>query len=129
MRLSGPRPGATRQERADILRRERAAALTMRASFPAVQQVRLEMQFEGTSNTPAAQTHILHPPARAFFDFPCPYADCDGHFDLNQAVSSALSMSACQTVGILGCAGLRSRDHASKQPCELRLSYRIIATY
>jgi hypothetical protein len=129
MRLSTPGPGATRQERADRLRRERAAALTMRASFPAVQQVRLELQFVGTSNTPAAQAHVLHPPARAFFDFPCPYADCDGHFDLSDAVNSALSTSEHQTAGVLGCAGLRNRDHASKQPCELQLRYRIIATY
>jgi len=130
MRLSSPTgPGATRQERADKLRRERAVALTMRASFPAVQQVRLELQFGGTPNEPAAQAHVLHPPARAFFDFPCPYADCDGHFDLSDAVNGTLSVSARQSAGVLGCNGLRSRDRASKQPCQLQLNYRIIATY
>jgi hypothetical protein len=94
-----------------------------------VQHVRVELQFEGTSNVPASQAHVLHPPARAFFDFPCPYADCDGHFDLSSAVSGTLSTTAHQTAGMLGCAGLRARDHASKQPCELQLAYRIIATY
>jgi hypothetical protein len=129
MRASTPTgAGAARQERTDRLRRDRAAALTLRATFPAVQQLRLELQFEGTSNTPASQTHVLHPPARAFFDFPCPYADCDGHFDLSSAVSGALASKAQQTVGMLGCSGLRARNHASKQPCELQLSYRIVAT-
>jgi hypothetical protein len=129
MRLTTPRPGAARQERADRLRRDRAAALTLKASFPALQQLRLELQFEGTANVPASQAHVLHPPARAFFEFPCPYADCDGHFDLGSAVSGALSSPAHQQAGILGCSGLRARDHASRQPCQLQLAYRIIATY
>jgi hypothetical protein len=129
MRLSAPSPGATRQQRADRLRRDRAAALTLRASFPAVQQLRLELQFEGTSNAPASQAHVLHPPARAFFEFPCPYADCDGHFDLSGAVSGALATPAHQSAGLLSCSGLRARDHSSKQPCQLQLAYRIIATY
>jgi hypothetical protein len=129
MRASARRTLPPRQERAERLRRDRSAALTLRASFPGVQHVRVELQFEGTSNTPASQAHVVHPPARAFFDFPCPYADCDGHFDLSSAVSGTLSTTAHQTAGMLGCAGLRARDHASKQPCELQLAYRIIATY
>lgn len=127
MRLA-PGTGA-RQERADRLRRDRMAALTLRATFPAVQQIRLELRFEGTANTPASQAHVLHPPARAFFEFPCPYADCDGHFDLRSAVNGALAAPEHQTEGMLGCSGLRARDHALKQPCRLQLVYRIIATY
>jgi hypothetical protein len=129
VRLSSPGPGATRQERTEKLRRERAAALTLRASFPTVQQVRLELDFEGTANVPASQAHVLHPPARAFFDFPCPYADCDGHFDLSSAVNDTLASSARQGHGTLTCVGLRCRGHSAKQPCELQLAYRIIATY
>jgi hypothetical protein len=97
--------------------------------YPDVQQVRLELQFDGTSNTLASQAHVLHPPARAFFDYPCPYADCDGHFDLTSAVTGALAASTGQTAGVLECEGQRSRDYASKQPCQLQLSYRIIAQY
>ena len=126
---SVPGTDAARQERTDRLRRERAASLTMRAKFPVIQQLRLELQFEGTSNTPAPQAHVLHPPARAFFDFPCPYADCDGHFDLSSAVEGAMSSTGNRNVGTLGCVGNRARDHASKQPCELQLTYRIIPTY
>ena len=78
MRLSSS-PEASRQERADRLRRERAAARALRVAYPALQQLRLELTFESTSaNTPVPQSHILHPAARAFFEFPCPYADCDG---------------------------------------------------
>jgi hypothetical protein len=128
MRLSSPGPGAARQERTERLRRERATALPLRAMFPGVQQVRLELEFEAAANTPASQAHVLHPPARAFFDFPCPYADCDGHFDLTTVVSGTLSTSAHEAEGVLECAGLRAHGGA-KQPCQLQLSYRIIATY
>src|SRR6185437_14292108 len=101
------------------------AALSLRASYPAVQQVRLELQFEGLSNVPAAQSHVLHPPAQAFFDFPCPYADCDGHFDLTAAVNVALADPAHRAAGVLECPGLRPRDWASKQPCQLHLIYKV----
>jgi hypothetical protein len=120
---------AARQDRADRLRRDRAAALELRAAFPALQQLRLELKFESTTaNTPAAQSHILHPPARAFFTYPCPYADCDGQFDLTEAVSATLAEPSHQTEGMLECSGARARDHASKQPCLLRLVYTVIAT-
>ncbi|HEY6483534.1 MAG TPA: hypothetical protein VIY54_08390 [Steroidobacteraceae bacterium] len=129
MRFAARGPGASRQERADRLRRERAAALTLRASFPAVQQLRLELRFEGTANPPTSQAHVLHPPARAYFEFPCPYADCDGQFDLDSAVNGALAVPAHQAEGHLGCSGSRIRDHSSKQPCQLQLAYKITAMF
>jgi hypothetical protein len=129
MRLAPLSAAAARQERADRLRRDRAAALALRTAFPAVQQLRLEFNFEGTSaSTPAAQSHVLHPPARAFFTYPCPYADCDGQFDLTEAVSTALAGPSRQADGVVECLGVRARDGASKQPCLLRLAYTIIAT-
>jgi hypothetical protein len=130
VRLAPVRPAAARQERMDRLRRDRAAALAIRVAFPAVQQLRLELKFESTtSSTPAFQSHVLHPPARAFFEFPCPYADCDGQFDLTSAVTAALADPAHQAAGMLECAGLRARDYASKQPCRLHLIYTVTATY
>jgi hypothetical protein len=33
------------------------------------------------------------------------------------------------TEGALDCAGLRARDHASKQTCNLRLDYKITAEF
>ena len=129
MRLTPLSPAATRQERVDRLRRDRATALALRAAFPAGQQLRLELKFEGPSaNTPAAQSHVLHPPAQAFFTYPCPYADCDGQFDLTGAVSTALATASHQAEGVLECSGVRARDRACKQPCLLRLAYTVIAT-
>jgi hypothetical protein len=129
MRLSSS-PEASRQERADRLRRERAAARALRVAFPAIQQLRLELTFESsTSNTPVPQSHVLHPAARAFFEFPCPYADCDGGFDLTTAVDTALANKTGKTRGMLECSGQRPEQHGSRRPCKLHLSYAIAATY
>lgn len=130
MKLALVSPAAARQERRDRLRRDRAAALALRVVFPAVQQLRLELTFESTtSSTPAPQSHVLHPPARAFFEFPCPYADCDGQFDLTAAVNAALADPTHRTQGVMECPGERARDVGLKQPCQLRLTYTVAATY
>ena len=121
---------AARQERIDRLRRDRAAAVALRVAFPAVQHLRLELKFESSSaKAPTLQSHVLHPPAQAFFEFPCPYADCDGHFDLTGAVNAALADPAHHGTGVLECFGLRPRDCASKRPCQLQLIYNVTATY
>jgi hypothetical protein len=121
---------AARQERIDQLRRDRAAAVALRVAFPAVQHLRLELKFESSSTkAPTLQSHVLHPPAQAFFDFACPYADCDGHFDLTGAVNAALADPAHHAAGVLECAGLRPWECASKRPCQLQLIYKVTATY
>jgi hypothetical protein len=121
---------AARQERRDRLRRDRAAAVALRVAFPAVQHLRLELKFESSSaKAPTLQSHVLHPPAQAFFEFACPYADCDGLFDLTGAVNAALGDPADRAAGELECSGLRPRDCASKQPCQLHLIYKVTATY
>jgi hypothetical protein len=129
MRLaSGPKD--QRQERAEKLRRERAAASALRVAFPAIQQLRLELLFESSSsNTPGPQSHVLHPAARAFFVFPCPYADCDGGFDLTTAVNVALANEGGRARGVLECSGHRLMQHSSRSPCKLYLTYSIAATY
>jgi len=130
VRLAAGSPAATRQGRMDQLRRDRAAALALRVAFPGIQQLRLELKFESTtSSTPASQSHLLHPPARAFFEFPCPYADCDGQFDLTSAVNAALADPARNAAGVLECSGLRAHDYASKRPCQLHLVYAVSAMY
>jgi hypothetical protein len=128
MKLALVSPAAERQERRDRLRRDRAAALPLREVFPAVQQLRLELLFQGsTSTTPATQSHTLHAPARAFFEFPCPYADCDGHFDLSAAVRAALADPAHRATGALGCSGKRAVRLGAKELCQLRLNYVVTA--
>ena len=130
MKLALVSPGAERQERRDRMRRDRTAALALREVFPAVQQLRLELLFQGSTaaTTPATQSHTLHAPARAFFKFLCPYADCDGHFDLSAAVEAALADPAHRATGMLACAGKRAGRMGVKELCQLRLNYTVIAT-
>ncbi|HEY3784116.1 MAG TPA: hypothetical protein VGL55_02420 [Steroidobacteraceae bacterium] len=129
MRLSSS-PDASRQERTERLRRQRAAARALRVAFPAIQQLRLELTFDsGTTNAPVPQSHILHPAAQAFFEFPCPYADCDGKYDLTAAVDTALANKTGKARGSLECPGHRPEHYNSRRPCKLRLSYAITATY
>jgi hypothetical protein len=124
------RSGTGRQVRMDRLRRDRAAAVALRVAYPAIQDLRLELKFESANaKAPTLQAHVLHPPAQAFFEFPCPYADCDGHFDLTSAVTAAVADPAHHAEGTLECSGLRAGDCASKRPCQLQLIYKVTATY
>ncbi len=128
MRLASRGPDFARQERADRLRRERAAAQPLRVTFPKVQLLRLELSFEGTANPPTFQAHEMHPAARAYFEFPCPFANCSGQFDLNVAVNEAMAHPEHQAHGSLACRGSRAGANATAEPCQLHLSYRITAT-
>jgi hypothetical protein len=130
VRLAPLSAAAARQERAERLRRDRTAAQALRSAFPSVQQLRLDMQFEGAAatNSPTPQSHVLYPPARAFFAFPCPYADCDGQFDLTEAVNAAVADPSRRGEGVLQCSGERVGDRASRHPCLLRLVHRITAS-
>ena len=122
-------PAAMRQERMDQFRRDRATAPVLRATFPMVEQLRIELKFEApSSSAPTPQSHVLYPPARAFFEYPCPYWDCDGQFDLGGAVRAALADATHRAEGVVECQGSRIGDRASKRPCLLRLSYEVSAT-
>jgi len=130
MKLALISPAAERQERRERLRRDRAAARALREVYPAVRQLRLDLLFHGaTLNNPAPQSHTLHAPARAFFEFPCPYADCDGHFDLGAAVQAAISDPMRRAVGELRCPGKRAVRVGDKEPCQLLLGYTVTATF
>jgi hypothetical protein len=129
MKFSPSQGTAVVSDRSILLRRDRAAAPALRAVFPSLAQLRIELRFDGSGGTlPVPQTHVLHPPARAFFVFPCPYADCDGQFDLATAVSAALGAPALRSDGHLECAGQRAGGRASRRPCRLSLHYSITAT-
>ena len=130
MRFGLTNPAVARLEHRERWRHDWAAARALREVFPAVQQLRFELNFESTTtSTPTSQSHVLHPPARAFFEFRCPYWDCDGQFDLTRAVNAALADPAHQAEGVLECCGERARDRGSKQPCQLRLIYTVTAVY
>ena len=128
MRLGHARGAPTRQDRASQLRRDQEAAPKLRVMFPAVEQLRFELSFAGGAvSTPVAQSHVLHPPARAYFSFPCPYADCDGRFELTAAVHAAVADPSHRSEGVLECAGSRASDFASRPPCQLRLHFTLTA--
>lgn len=130
MRLAKANPEAVGLARADRMRRDRSSAPVLRIAFPTIQQIHLELKFEGSGRlTPASQSHGMHPPARAYFEFPCPYANCGGSFDLTGAVNLALADEARHSEGVMECAGSRARDYASRQTCGLRLVYTIDATF
>ena len=121
---------ATRQERMDQLRRDRATAQVLRAAFPTLQHLRIDLSFQGpASSVPTPQSHVLYPPARAFFEYRCPYSDCDGQFDLGDAVKAALADATHRAHGILECRGSRGRDPTSRRPCLLQLLYEVTATH
>ena len=114
----------------DQLRRDRAAAQVMRAAFPALEHLRIELRFQGSgASAPTSQSHMLYPPARAFFEYPCPYSDCDGQFDLSGAVRAASADATRRAEGVLECSGSRGRDHASRGRCQLQLVYVVVAVY
>jgi hypothetical protein len=128
VKLKAQKSTATPEGRAERLRRGHASAQALRAAYPSVQQLRLELNFEAASaHAPAAQSHLLYPPARAFFEFPCPHTDCDGEFDLTAVVQRTVTDKAHASHGTIMCSGSRAFDHRSKQPCGLHLKYSVTA--
>ncbi len=116
--------------RAERMRTSRAAALALRVAYPGVRQLRLELSFEGAStHEPAAQSHLLYPAARAFFEFPCPHSGCDGQFDLTSVVARTVADETEVCEGRMQCTGSRAQQHNSRQPCGLQLSYSVAALY
>ena len=121
---------ATGQRRMDQLRRERATAPILRAAFPRLHHLRIELRFQGSgSSVPTSQTHLLYPPARAFFEYQCPYSDCDGQFSLDGAVRAALADATHRAKGMLECHGSRGQNVASRRACVLQLTYEVTAMY
>jgi hypothetical protein len=108
-------------------RRDRMLAGNLGALYPQVASIRLDFEFkdEGTF-VPVPQVTVMHPPASAYFRFPCPYDDCDGDFDLSQPVGSMLEAKKTTAKGKLGCCGSRS-GNKGKFACTLSLHYSIDA--
>lgn len=111
-------------------RRDRAAAQTLASAFPSVARVHIHLSFEDPAGpSPASQSHVLHPPSRAFFEFPCPYSNCDGVFDVSSPARDAMENPSSQSDGRLECPGVRSKDAVMRQPCGLQLKYTIVAEH
>lgn len=110
--------------------RDRAAARTLRSAFPGVERIRVDLTFRDTAAlSPGAQSHAVYPGARAFFEFLCPHADCDGSFDLTAAVHSVMTEASAQAHGTLHCKGARPGPGMTKGPCGVSVQYTIVAKY
>jgi hypothetical protein len=112
--------------------RQRTAAL--RQLFPDIAQLRIELVFSsptGQAPAPSPQLYTLFAAAAAFFRYPCPCADCDGDFNLTEAVTAlnagkASRRRAGSITGQLACQGTQFRNHASLQAgCAMQVSYTI----
>ena len=123
-------PGASRKERHEQSLRARAASETVRNAFPAVEYIRRAPDFvAATEPAPAPQALVLHPPARAYFEFPCPWSDCDGHFDLTAITHDAIGHDRKLVEGTLVCGGQRVRNRIPKLSCDLRVNYSLSVQY
>lgn len=128
MRLVARSGQSLLEQRREQSRRKRAAAATLGSEFPAVERVRVELSFPVAAGpAPVRQLHVMYPPAPAYFDFACPYGDCDGGFDLTGVAAALMADSALHVEGTLQCSG--TRIGAARLPCSLHAHYRIIAEY
>jgi hypothetical protein len=126
-RVARQKPTASR-ERRERLRKAHDAAQTLRSAFPDAAAVRVQLQFLPLTVPPhAEQSFVMYPAARAFFEYPCPYGDCDGIYELGAAAVQALAWDSSGVSGTVECCGLRCRDGLPGQPCGLRMSYTIKA--
>ncbi len=128
MKFASAKAGSGRNEMRERHRRDRARTPILRARFPQFGQVRLEFDFQDQGPfTPAPQVAVLHPPAPAYFVFPCPYSDCDGEFDLSAAIETMAKAEKARCAGTMRCAGHRRVEHTAGAPCALTLAFQVAA--
>jgi hypothetical protein len=109
-------------------RRDRAIAQVMRVMYPQFASLRLKFGFSESDpdiSAPAPHLLVMHPPSQAYFVFPCPYADCDGEFDLTSAVAELARSHESHCEVKHKCGGQRVRDKNGRTPCQLTLAYTI----
>lgn len=133
------RIAARKNPNAALPRREQLMSEHLRAAalskvFPEIEQLRIELVFNdpnARSQPPSPQLRTLYSAAPAFFRFACPCADCDGDFDLTDAVTTLISSGAGRARassidGHLSCRGVRFRDHPVHQTrCQMQLSFQL----
>jgi hypothetical protein len=102
----------------------------LRTAFPGVEELRVELEFIGESGwMPSNQVRILRPAARASFRYPCPFAGCSGWFDLDEPVRRLVERRGSSVASELGCAGVRPRDRATGNACQVQVRYVVKASY
>ena len=124
MKFSTVGPEGARNLLREKQRRNRMAAKELRVQFPQFASIRLNFEFsDETSQPPAPQSIVLHPPARAYFVYPCPYASCNGEFDLAAPVEQVAEEGRTAAAGHTRCKGERVRGRQGKTPCDLHIEY------
>lgn len=127
MKIAYPKKAGGRGQMRERQRRDRMLAQPIRLRYPQVASLRLDFRFVDSSPfPPTQQLNAMHPPAQAYFLFPCPYEDCDGEFDLSAAIEGLVKDGAARCEGSLGCNGQRSGSK-EKFGCTLTLNYTIDA--
>jgi hypothetical protein len=126
MKITTAGPEGARNALREKQRKNRLAAKELRVQFPQFANVRLDFAFsDETSQPPAPQSIVLHPPANAYFVYPCPYASCNGEFDLASKVDEIATAGKERTKGHTKCKGERVRGIQGKTPCDLHIEYSI----
>jgi len=126
MKLKTVGPEGARNLLREKQRRNRLMSKELRVQFPQLSSIRLDFAFsDETSQPPAPQSIVLHPPARAYFVYPCPYASCNGEFDLAAPVADIAEHGTERTAGHTRCKGERVRGRQGKTPCDLHIEYSI----
>src|SRR5437868_11494602 len=108
MKFSTIGPEGARNLLREKQRRNRMAAKELRVQFPQFASIRLDFVFsDEASQPPAPQSIVLHPPARAYFVYPCPYASCNGELDLAANVDQIAEHGKVRAAGHATCKGER----------------------
>jgi hypothetical protein len=124
MKFAQTTAGRGRGQTHERQRRDRALTASMRELFPDLASLRLEFDFSDDGPfTPVPQVTVLHPAARAYFVFPCPYSHCDGEFDLAPAIKAMTRQAHTRCEGELQCGGHRGADGRPDGRCGLMLEY------
>jgi len=125
MRATSSGPEGARNLLLEKQRRNRMAAKELRVQYPQFATIRVDFVFDDAgAQPPAAQSIVLHPPARAYFVYPCPYASCSGELDLAANVDHIAEQGKARAAGHARCNGERQGRHG-KGPCDLHIEYSI----
>jgi hypothetical protein len=125
MKRSTNSPEAARNLLLEKQRRNRLAAKELRVQYPQFATIRVDLVFDDeASQPPAPQSIVLHPPARAYFVYPCPYAGCTGELDLAANVDDIAEQGKARAAGHTRCSGQRP-GRQGKGTCDLHITYSI----
>ena len=132
MKLSPAKSTKPKDIRQAKLQAQLAAAGPLRDRYPQLGELQVDLAFASCTAdpSPSAQRFTLYPAARAYFQYRCPCADCDGVMDLGDAIRDLVASAAQspgRSSGQLTCQGVRLRDSAFSQPCTMQVKYQLRA--